>query len=724
MKNANALLLFYVALFTEGATAAVRLGALILLICCLLKAYCLPFRAEILHQHQRRFLQSNTSLDIVQDGLSTTETTAAGATLSELADLVTKHDVLSIPETTSVPTTDNTIGSPLLSSVPPSITSLPPTVFATGAEVDGLGRVTSPPATESIHKTGDPSQVSTLITSSIISSTTGSIAACGNGDTSECSSAVPTTDRKPITLPTTSHLLVNTTSIEPCTPLSSDKAVTEYSIVYTSTITFYGSSSDYTPPYSPITTPNYCSPPGEALITFFSTTRISNSTATLTVLAPSSASPSFDIIMPAPIPVPTFSIDLPEIITQAPDAAGKGGGEVIITMRPFLSFSRHVITFITTDKNPSVVFSPEPTPVFSQTWATDGLGDGDHKTMETIDGSQSNTPIFDTLESVKQSPVPTFHLTAGGDQVIINNKTVSNLKPDQTTTVTVRNEVFTILPTAVVGLGSTITKPAPQETSPPLLTVTTRTLGGVPVIVSGTQVIIDGTTLRIPPQKTTTTINDRRVVLGEGTVAVDRETLLFPSSRPTHEIVTGGEMLTAIGNSLVVLHSTTITYGFDIASNKTIINGETISIGPRGVSLRDTTIGGPLANAKATEYEIVGGITVGKLLPSLIVVNGATYSINQGGNPNNVETTVIDNQTITIGPSGLIISSQTLTYPGSSVTATLSSSRTPIPDFPAETGGQGGPEGDDDSGAFSSRRDLHVGGIMCVCFAMSVWILA
>ncbi|KAJ4864621.1 hypothetical protein T069G_01151 [Trichoderma breve] len=410
---------------------------------------------------------------------------------------------------------------------------------------------------------------------------------------------------------------------------------------------------------------------------------------------------------PIPIPLPTFSIDLPEIITQTPDAAGKGGGGVIITMRPFLSYSRFVVTFITTDKNPSVVFSPEPTPDYSQTLVTDDIGDGHHKTVDVIESPRSNT----------------FKLTAGGTQVIINDRTVSNLKPDQTTTVTVRDEVFTIFPTAVVGLGSTITKPAPQATPPPAPAATSGTLGGIPVIISGTQVVVDGTTMRIPQQEATTSINGQRVVLGAGTVAVGRETLILPSPQPTHEIVTGGEMLTAIGTSLIVLHSTTITYGLDTAPNQTVINGETVSIGPRGVSLHGTTIGGPSANATATEYEIVGGITVGKVLPSLVVINGATYAINEDGDLNNFETTVINNQTITIGPSGLVVSSQTLTYPGSSVTATLSSSRESIPDFPVETGGHGNRQDDDESSAFSWRRGLSIGNVMGFCFVISVWIL-
>ncbi|TFA99270.1 hypothetical protein CCMA1212_008976 [Trichoderma ghanense] len=597
-----------------------------------------------------------------------------------------------------------------------------------GTEAKDDERITgAPPATERIHTAGNSSPVSTPISNSTISSI---ITACRNGDASDCSTAGLSTNRRPVTSAATSSSPSETTSTEPCTPLPSDKPVTEYSIVYTSTITFYGSSTDYTPPYSPIVTPNFCSPTGEALATFFSTIRVSNSTSTLTVNVPSSASPSYDLLMPAPMPVPTFSIDLPEIITQTPDAAGKGGGEIIITMRPFLSFSRQVVTFITTDKNPSVVFSPEPTPDFGQPEITGGPGDGNHKTVEESDDWQTRTTVPDSPESVRQSAVPTFQITAGGDQVIIGKETVSNLKPDQTATVTVGSEVFTILPTAVVGLGTTITKPAPQPTSPPEQPAATRTLGGLPVTVSGLQtVVIQGTTLNIPPQSataTTATINGHAVTLGARSVAIGHETLLFPTPQPTHAIITGGQMLTAIGPSILILNSTTITYGPDIhpENSTTTINGEPISIGPSGISLHGTTLGGPSADPQATEYEIVGGITVGKVLPSLVVLNGATYSLNQ--DVTDFETTVVvAGQTVTVGPRGLVVASVTLTYPGESVTATLSLAGASRQGFPVETRlGTVGGEDDDESGAGLGRGRANGRGVLSVLFSVLVWTLA
>lgn len=467
-------------------------------------------------------------------------------------------------------------------------------------------------------------------------------------------------------------------------------------------------------------TPNYCSPTGEALITFYSTTHVSNSTATKTAPTLTTASPTTDIGIPAlavPIPAITFSFDLPEILTQTPDATGGDEGGIIITIKPYRSFTRRIITFITTDKNPAVVFSPEPTPDFSPTWIT-GIGDGVHKTMDVIDSLPTDTPISNHLvESVKRPPAPTFQVTAGGDQVIINEETISGLKPSQTTTITVGTDVFTIFPTAVVGFGSTVTKPAPQEISTPASAITSGVLGGVTVIISESKAVVDGTTLSISPQMATTTINGHKVALGTGTIAVDHETLVFqnPLPRPTHEIITGGEMITAIGSSIIVVHSTTITYGAKIAPKQTAVNGETISIGPRGVSFHGTTLGGPSANSTNTEYEIVGGVTVGTLLPSLVVVNGVTYSINEDGDLKNMETTIIANQTITIGPSGLILSSQTLTYPGSSVTATLSPS---MPGFPADTASQ---SGDEESGAISMRQKL--GAFYVFLAVVSVWVI-
>lgn len=722
MKATNVSLLFYTGFLIEAATSATRPGMSNLLIYCQKGRYYSHVYTEFLHHRQRRLFQSNSTLRNIQGSLLSTGNTADETTLLNPTEFATTYGKISVSEIAAVPTAKyNATQGSFLYSIHPSILSSPSTAPITNTEVNGFNKTTLPPAVESTYKTGEPSRISTLIPSFITNSSYKSLSstACGNADALKCSSAAPTAGSKFNTFPPNSSSLITTTSIEPCTPLPSDRAVTEYSIVYTSTITFYGNSTDYTPPYLPITTPNYCSPTGDALITLYSTTHVSNSTATETAAPLSTASPTVEFDIPAlaaPIPSITFSFDLPEIITQTPDAAGGIVGGIIITMRPFLSLTRRIITFITTDKNPSVVFSPEPTPDFSPTWITGGVGDGIHRTRDVIDNTPTDIPISKILESVKRPPAPTFQVTAGGDQVIINEKTVSGLKPSQTTTITIGTDVFTIFPTAVVGLGSTVTKPAPQEVSTPTPGVTSGVLGGVPVIISGTKAVVDGITLNISPQKATTTINGQKVVFGTGTIAVGHETLVFqdPSPRPTHEIVTGGEIITAIGSSIVVLHSTTITYGAKITAKETTINGETISIGPTGISFHGTTLGGPSANSTNTEYEIVGGITVGKLLPSLVVVNGATYSINQDGDLNNVETTVIDNQTITIGPSGLILSSQTLTYPGSSVTATLSSSMT---NFPAETGAE---RGDDESGAFSIRQKFNV---LCVCLTVGLWVI-
>lgn len=692
MKATNVALLLYAAFAIEAATAATQLDFLH-------------------HRHQRRLFQSNSTLETVQYGPLPTGNTAIEATLSEPAATTSS--------TTAAPTTQyNATERSFSYSKPPSISSSPSIAPMTSVKGNDINATTLPSATESVFGTGEPSQILTPIHGLFINS---SATARGNADALGHSSAVPTTGGKVETFPTNSSSLITTTSIEPCTPLPIDRAVTEYSIIYTSTITFYGNSTDYTPPYSPLTTPNYCSPTGEALITFYSTTHVSNSTATETASPLTTASPTADIGVPAlaaPIPAITFSFDLPEILTQTPDATGGDEGGIIITIKPYRSFTRRIITFITTDKNPTVVFSPEPTPDYSPTWIT-GIGEGVHKTMDVIDSPPTDTPISNNLvESVKRPPAPTFQVTAGGDQVIINEETISGLKPSQTTTITVGTDVFTIFPTAVVGFGSTVTKPAPQEIPTPSSAITSGVLGGIPVIISGTKAVVDGTTLSISPQMATTTIDGHKVALGTGTIAVDHETLVFqdPPPRPTHEIITGGEMITAIGSSIVVLHSTTITYGANIAPKQTTINGETISIGPRGISFHGTTLGGPSANSTNTEYEIVGGVTVGKLLPSLVVVNGETHSINKDGNLKNMETTTIANQTITIGPEGLILSSQTLTYPGSSVTATLSPS---MPDLPAETASQ---SGDEESGAFSIRQKLSA---LYVCLALvGVWAMS
>lgn len=354
-----------------------------------------------------------------------------------------------------------------------------------------------------------------------------------------------------------------------------------------------------------------------------------------------------------------------------------------------------ISTFITTDKNPSVVYPSEPPPDYSQTWGG-GIG-----------GSGDKTPV-DGGDPGPVTKPPMYTITAGPNSVIINAQTFT-VAPGSSSTVTVNGGgVFTIKPTAVVGQGTTIARP-PLITGP-----SSSILGGIPVTSAGPNLDIGGGTFAIPTSAATTVVvNGKAVTINPDGVTIDGDSMGFLKPTAAFDVlVTGGEMLTAIGRSVVVLHSVTYTYGIGIAPVVQVINGDTIDIEPTGVLVHGSTLGGVSANPTETEYEIVGGATIAKIPPSMVIVNGITYAVGPGSN---LRTLVIGDQTLTLGPVGVVMASTTMKFPlNAEVTATITG-QTAGTSMPQETS-----KGEEDAGC-SLRPDPRVI-LACLCIVFGVFM--
>ncbi|KAI9897045.1 hypothetical protein N3K66_008067 [Trichothecium roseum] len=461
--------------------------------------------------------------------------------------------------------------------------------------------------------------------------------------------------------------------------------VTRYEITHSSTTTLTGDAPDYTAPFEPISTPEYCETTAQ--------------------------------------PVPTSTVE----------ASGTRPPPV------------HTVTFITTDKNPAVVWESEPPP---PGYTTD-KGDNDDGGGGNTNPGNDHKPPQPTAAPPPPPPSgddgskPGFTITAKPSEVIINDSTVGGLKPSQTTTVVVDGGTFTIGPTAVVGQGTTVQRPAPAAAPGP----TSAELGGMPVQASGSVVVVGGSTITVPAQGTAAYVGDKDVYAGPGTLIVDDETLTWSvadtprqtgasddddddedASGSVDIVVAGGEMITALGQSVVVVHSTTITYGPGGGSSggdegiTTVIGTDTIAIDENGVSLRGSTLGGPSALPAATTREIVGGVTVTRLGPSLVVVGGRTYTVGGGSRAAGATTTAtVGGEAVTVGPQGVRVAGMTFGAPPpdeDAVVATIRPEDTASGDAPTETGssdgGPGGGDDDDDDGsneedaAFSARPGITV----------------
>lgn len=360
-------------------------------------------------------------------------------------------------------------------------------------------------------------------------------------------------------------------------------------------------------------------------------------------------------------------------------------------------------------------------------------------------------------------------MTARGPEVIINDHTFSDLKPGQTTTATADHGTFTIFPSKVVGEGATVKKPQPLGSVVSAATPTKATIGGVPVVVSGSEAVVGSTTFKlpfvgmstrieVPVAGATATVEERPVSIVPGTIVVDDETLTYRAvgAPQTDVIIQGGEMVTASGVSIYVFRSTTLTYGPGIPATTQVVDDDTITIGPSGVIVEATTLGGANAKATDTKYQIVGGATITKVSPSWVIIDGTTFTAGPGAKST---TKVIGGETITIGPSGIAISTTlTVRYPfGASTVTTIKATATGTgtDSLPTETGSANkkakkkgssedeeddedddedededekdkskdkdkGKGKDDDSGAASQQFGL-TGGMTGFCIAIGVW---
>lgn len=440
--------------------------------------------------------------------------------------------------------------------------------------------------------------------------------------------------------------------------------VIEYSIVYPSTVTFKGNKTDYTPPYKPIHIPTYCAAQeiestGETYTAFgadATTYRTDNSL--IVVYNTNGETKTTTIAAKSPNAVPS-----PAFLTSQ--------------------------TLITTEKNPAVVYTTDPPADFSQPWDKPGTPGGTRPTGRPIGGgSKPNDP-----DAAVQ---PSFYTITAGATVVTINKETFKAGPGETTTVVVEHGTFTINPSSVIGEGETVRRPVPV----PVRTI----LDGVPVTESGGNVIIDGQTMTKPAMPSSTMIDGKAVIINPSGVVVGDQSLNF--AQPTNQVVKGGEVLTAIGSNIVVLHSTTITYGPGVPEQITVINGDTVSMEPTGVVVHGHTLGGPSAKATDTRYEIVGGATIGKIPPYMVVINGATYAVGPGTGESTISA---GNEMITLGPAGVVMASMTLSVPFDDPIVTTISGK------PSATGTN------DENGAGSVQPSVR-SHMICICIAIGVLV--
>lgn len=430
----------------------------------------------------------------------------------------------------------------------------------------------------------------------------------------------------------------NGSTLPICGPTEVGKQRTIYSVIHTETITWYGNPDDYTPPFPEIATPTPCVQPKSPLRLTFS---YCSSTGTGTKYVTCDTTTSM-------------------VYTTATATLEYGVGSLQPT-----------VIFITTDKNPAVVYTTIHTPDYgisrpgtrAQIDHSAAVDPGSITTPEMITQPNSQA-IHDPGKTTAANPITIAVQPTG---VVINSHTFTDNPSSRTQTVVVDGQTFIINPSQVIGGGAIVDRPTVTG-GVFVPTPTSTNMGGLPVVVSSSVAVIDGTSFTLGPTPTTAIVRGQTISVGPNGVAVGTQTIpVSVRSSSTEVVVAGGDLITAVGQSVIVIHDTTITFGPG-SSSVTVIGDDTITIGPSGVIVHGTTLGGPAAGMTDTQYEIVGGATITQVGASVIVINSVTYTVGPGAD---TKTTVVGGETITIGPSGVSVSTYSLSYPfGPTITIT------------------------------------------------------
>lgn len=223
--------------------------------------------------------------------------------------------------------------------------------------------------------------------------------------------------------------------------------------------------------------------------------------------------------------------------------------------------------------------------------------------------------------------------------------------------VTYNGQTLTIKPSKIIGPSTTITLSARDSSAASPTAVTT---GGLTFSIGPSAAVVGSSTYSFVPGKAPATIvtHGEAVLVGTNGVQFRNVHVPVPTMTPSFSAITKGDLAFSIAPSEVVVGSHTATIYSDMTPITTVVNGHSISIGPKGIGLASTTI--PLPMPKPSFSTATKGDITFSLAPSEVVVKDKTYSIASNMAP---VTTAIDGQRLTIGPKGIHIEGTTVNLP-------------------------------------------------------------
>ena len=182
------------------------------------------------------------------------------------------------------------------------------------------------------------------------------------------------------------------------------------------------------------------------------------------------------------------------------------------------------------------------------------------------------------------------------------------------------------------------------------------TQGDLTFSIAPSKVVVGGHTNVIHSDMTpiTTVVDGHTVSIGSKGVGLAGTTIPFPAPKPSFSMATRGEITFSVAPSEVVVEDKT----YSVASNKapvtTAIDGQRLTIGPKGIHIEGTTVNLPVIKMPMSVTAAGVALLVGA---TDAVISGTTYAIGSGAP---YQTVVLGSQTIGIGSAGIELPSTTI----------------------------------------------------------------
>ena len=226
--------------------------------------------------------------------------------------------------------------------------------------------------------------------------------------------------------------------------------------------------------------------------------------------------------------------------------------------------------------------------------------------------------------------------------------------------VTYQGQRLTVRPSEIIGPSTTVALPQTPQIDMPNTPTTISTDGHV-VTLGPSAAVIGSKTFSFLPGIAPQTFEDhgQNVTVGPQGVNFGAVTIPVPSNTPHYSVIIQNHVTFSVAPSEAIvggLHVLNVQPG--MVPITTIVDGQTVNIGAKGVGFAATTIPLPTPQPSFSITE-EGGLTF-SVAPSEAVIDGSTYHIM----PNSPSTTkIIDGQTIEIGPSGIQVKGSTVNLP-------------------------------------------------------------